>query len=155
MPIKNHITKYDILVNKIHKVAQRYNARHPNDSNQNFENSESDLTEEEIKIKTMAVIIASFSSNHSWQTHKCMQTEELMDKPEVKNEFIQAEESRWKNISLGDIEELASSSIPEHIFYRWLLYNVDNDKRELYKSAWNELESEFDSSYDEIEQNKN
>ncbi len=103
----------------------------------------------------MAVIVASFSSGHSWQTHKYVYSDEQIDKPEIKEEYIQAEQSRWKNINISDLEELASTPVSDQAFYRWLFYNVDKSKQRLYKEAWVKLKSELNSSCDELAQNKN
>ncbi|MEM0154854.1 MAG: hypothetical protein QW814_03425 [Methanothrix sp.] len=155
MPIKYNITKYDVLVGEIHRLAQKYNTHHTYGTNVKPDGEPIELTEREFQLKAIAVIIASFSSGHSWQTHKCIESEASLDKPEVKDEYLQAEQSRWKSVNLNDVEELAVSPISDQEFYRWLFYNVDKKKQKLYKEAWVKLKTEFDSSCDELEQSKN
>jgi len=155
MPIKYNITKYDVLVGEIHKLVQKCNTHHAYRLDAKSDAEASDLTEKELQLKAIAVIIASFSSGHSWQTHKCLQNEEQFNKAEIKQEYLEAEESRWKSVTLNDIEELAETSVSDSTFYRWLFYNVDKSRQQVYKNAWSMLKAEFDSSCDEIEQSKN
>ena len=155
MPIKYNITKYDVLVGEIHRLVQKYNTHHTYRADAKPDGDPIEFTEEELQLKAIAVIVASFSSGHSWQTHKCMQSEGQLYKPEVKEEYIQAEQSRWKSINLNDVEELAGTPISDQAFYRWLFYNVEKGKQKLYKEAWIRLKAEFESSCDELEQSKN
>ena len=155
MPIKYNITKYDVLVGEIHKLVQKCNTHRAYRADAKSEGEQTELTEGELQLKAIAVIVASFSSGHSWQTHKCMQSEGQLDKPEVKEEYELAEQSRWKSVNLNDVEELASAPISDQAFYRWLFYNVDKGKQKLYKDAWVRLKAEFESSCDELEQSKN
>ena len=134
---------------------QKYNTHHAYRAEAKQYEGPIEFTKEESQLKAIAVIVASFSSGHSWQTHKCMQNEGQLDKPEVKEEYLQAEQSRWKSVNLNDIEELAGTPISDQAFYRWLFYNVDKENQKLYKEAWIRLKSEFDSSCDELEQSKN
>jgi hypothetical protein len=155
MPIKYNITKYDVLVGEIHRLVQKCNSHHTYRLDGRPDGEALDLTEKELQLKAVAVIIASFSSGHSWQTHKCLQSEGQFDKTEVKQEYLEAENSRWKSVTLNDVEELASTAISDSAFYKWLFYNVGKDKQQEYKNAWNMLKTEFDSTCDELEQSKN
>ncbi len=154
MPIKSNITKYDVLVGEMHRLAQKCGSQHMH-SGAEINASNVELSEEEQILKSMAVIIAAFSSNHSWKTYKCLQNNEQMDTAEVKDEYVQAESSRWKSISLVDVEELSNTQISDSNFYSWLFYNVEKDKQKVFREAWRILKKEFENSCDEIAQDKN
>ncbi|MCL4404820.1 MAG: hypothetical protein M1544_00420 [Candidatus Marsarchaeota archaeon] len=155
MPIKYNITKYDVLVGRIHKLIQKSNPQHAYANGLKQESSYDPDSPEEKRLMAMAVIVASFSSNHSWQTHKCLQKGGQMNIPEVKEEYLQAERNRWRNVSLTDMEEIASMQIQDSTFYNWLFYNVLKEKQKVYREAWTTLKGEFETACDEIERSKN
>ncbi|MCL4371863.1 hypothetical protein M1373_00915 [Candidatus Marsarchaeota archaeon] len=155
MPIKYNRTNYDMLVGEIHKLVLKCNAHQAYSALQQKHNGV-ELEKNEQSLKALAVIIASFSSSHSWQTHKCLESRNgRFDTAEIKNEYLEAENSRWKNVSIYDLEELASIPVPTSIFYRWLFLNVDKSKQQLYKNAWKELQKVFEGACDELEQSSN
>jgi len=136
MPIKYNLTRYDILANKIHKIIVK---RAPD--------QESDPEDDE-DLKTIAILIASFSSAHAWQTHKSIVGRETLNKPEIKDEHREAEAERWRQVSSYDIEELAKENISDNIFNEWLFFNVEKEKQQAYKSAWNKLKAEIADGLD-------
>lgn len=146
MPIKYNLTNYDVLAGKIKKVALKETAH----SNGIAQNGQANSTEDETLLKNMAVLIASFSSGHSWQTHKSIVDREGLNKPEIKAEFADAIASRWKDVSQGDIFELATKKVSDTAFSQWLFFNVDKDKHEEYKLAWQALNKELAENCDEI-----
>jgi len=131
MPIKYNLTRYDILANKIHKIV----AKRASDQNGDPEDDED--------LKTIAILIASLSSAHAWQTHKSIVGHETLNKPEIKDEHREAEAERWRQVSSYDIEELAKKSISDSIFNEWLFFNVEKEKQQAYKSAWSKLKAEL------------
>ncbi len=156
MPIKYNLTKYDVLASEIRKLAVKYNTHHTYPLERKGNADGIQLSSEEIMLKAMAVLIASFSSSHSWQTHKCIENhDDKLSNAEIKTEYEEAERIRWQNVSLYDIGEIASTQIPDNVFYRWMFSNIEKDKQALYKGAWTELKKAFESSCDEIEQSKN
>lgn len=123
MPIKHNLTKYDLLKDRIHKTTAK---------------EETDYTEEDKILRNIAVIVAAFSSNHSWKTYAEM-TENISPNfncPEVKGEYFEASAQKWKGITAQDISEVAKRGIQGLKFERWLYYTVENPDRESYKRAW-------------------
>ena len=136
MPIKYNLTRYDILANKIHKIVVKRTSEPTSDP------------EDDEDLKMIAILVASFSSAHAWQTHKCIEARESLNKPEIKEEHKEAENERWKQISPYDIEEIAKESIPDNVFNEWLFFNVEKEKQHTYKNAWNKLKAELADGLD-------
>ncbi len=148
MPIKYNLTNYDVLAGKIKKVALKGVVHANGGSSQN-----GDGTEEEKLLKNMAVLIAAFSSGHSWQTHKSIVNREALNKPAIKDEFAEATGGRWKDVSQGDIFELATKKVSDSSFHQWLFFNVDRGRHDDYKLAWQALNKELAESCDQIVEN--
>jgi len=109
-------------VNEIKKVALK---------------KENEFTDTDKFIKTTAIIIAAFSSRHSWETHKCMETAfAQLNANAIREEYIAAMNEKWKQVSFFDISEIASIHLQDKVFYRWLFLFVDSHKHREYKEAW-------------------
>lgn len=89
----------------------------------------------------MGVMIAAFSSGHSWKTHQEIGNKYStnFNKPEIKEEFLNAELNKWKNINAFDIREVIEKNISHSNVSQWLYYNVDKLKHDDFKNAWTEL----------------
>ncbi len=126
MPIKHNLTKYDVLKDCMHKVAQK---------------AEREYSSDDRKLKTMAVVVASFASGHSWRTHQEIVNNGSanFNKPEIKEEFKKAEQMKWKNVTAFDIREVIEKNISHSKFMSWLYYNVDKIRHEEFKGAWTDL----------------
>jgi hypothetical protein len=122
MPIKHNLSKYDKVRDYIHKVSQR---------------DESSYTKDDLLLRNIAILIATFSSGNSWKTHKEISTvTPNFDSSDLKEEFSSAKTQRWRNITAFDISEVAQKGIQGCKFERWLYYNVEVDSRDTYKKAW-------------------
>lgn len=143
MPIKYNLTKYDIISSQIKKITAK-------------KGSNGDGADPEDK-KTMlkAVLIASFSSGHSWQTYKAATSSTPMafNKPEIKKEYVDSVTSKWKTITPFDIDEVSKSQISDNAFSEWLFFNVGKEDHESYKEAWDDLKMDFNDSCDDVEKN--
>jgi len=140
MPIKYNLTKNDILADKFHKLSQR-----AIDSSSN----------EDRILNAAAILIASFSSAHSWRTNTYITNSTEINKlrsPEVKSEYTDAKRHRWKTVTSKDIQEVSQMNINASQFATWLS-NTDKSDGEIYKLAWNKLQSEFDKECDNKELN--
>jgi hypothetical protein len=127
MPTKYTMTWSDRLAYTIHKASLR---------------KEDQFTDEDRRAKVAAVLIASFSSCHSWRTHKCI-TEGMLVAPstEIKEEFSLALSERWRNVSSADVREVATAGITDSMFSRWMFSNVDKERHAQYREAWNSLKN--------------
>jgi hypothetical protein len=138
MPIKYNLTKYDLLADDIHELANK---------------KESFSKEEEI-LRAEATLIASFASSHSWQTHRIITEGNVnqISSSEIKGEYETAKKQKWKNIRNTDIQEVACKNIRDGLFFTWLSANTEKEKqaRDLYKNAWIRLKEEFDEECDGI-----
>jgi hypothetical protein len=138
MPIKYNLTKYDMLSTRIKKVSVK---RPP-----------LQMSNEERSIMIKAVLIASFSSGHSWQTYRTITAPgSSLNNPEIKKEYSEALTSKWRTITPFDIVEVSTANIQDGTFSEWLLFNVNRDYHEEYKHAWSELKSEFSKDCDVVE----
>jgi hypothetical protein len=140
MPIKFNITKHDVLAGRFHQLVQKVNG--------------SSLSGDDALLHAQATLIASFSPGHSWQTHRSLlerDTERLRASQEVKNEYAAAKTLRWKMVSSKDIQEVSQMSIPDSLFSVWLAFNTEREKRDTYRSAWSNLQKEFDDECDNRE----
>ena len=137
MPIKYNLTKYDILAEKFHDLAQKKNPAFTND---------------EETLRAEATLVASFASAHSWQTFKTITDGNinLLNSSEIKNEHTKAKTDKWKCVKNIDIQEVAHSNIRDSMFYTWLSTNADKSCRETYRKAWNMLKLQFDEECDGI-----
>ncbi len=125
MPIKHNLTKYDILQDKVHKLSQK---------------DESMYTDEDIVLKNMSVLIASFSSGFSWKTHKALSDNQYeFNSEDIRAEFNQSRSTKWKSITAADVYEVSQKSIPKSKFASWLYYTVDMREHDKYKAAWDKF----------------
>ena len=141
MPIKYNLTKYDRLAQKFHELSQKRSTT-----------SLPNCTEDEI-LKAEAILIASFSSAHSWQTSKMLTGGDILkitSSSEIKTEFAQAESLNWRRITNSNIQDVSRMCINDNTFYAWLAVNVQNGKRNIYKTAWSLLKKEFNEECDGI-----
>jgi hypothetical protein len=144
MPIKFNITKHDVLAGRFHQLVQRTNGS-------GVPSGEED---DDGLLYAQATLIASFSPGHSWQTHRSLvdkDMERLRASQEVKNEYTAAKTSRWKMVGAKDIQEVSQMNIPDSIFSVWLAFNTEKDRRETYRTAWNNLNREFAEECDNRE----
>jgi hypothetical protein len=133
MPLKYNLTKYDTLNSEVHKLSARAIGAQPKS-----------FDDEDNVLVFKAVLIASFSSGHSWQTHKYLISEtQRLESPEVKEEFRRAITGKWKDITPFDIKEVAGMKISDTVFSEWLFFNVDKSQFNFCKRAWAELKKEF------------
>lgn len=141
MPIKYNLTKYDMLSSKIKKAAVIKNPKEMGNGEKN--------------AMLKAVLIASFASGHSWQTHKALASPSpiSLNNPDIKKEFQEAIASKWKSITPFDIVEVSNTGISERMFSEWLFFNVDKDYHDDYKAAWEELKADFREDCDSVERN--
>ncbi len=138
MPIKYNLTKYDMLSTRIKKVSTK---RPP-----------IQMSNEERSVMIKAVLIAAFSSGHSWQTYRTLTSNgSTLNNPEIKKEYTEALTSKWRYITPFDIVEVSTANIQDRTFSEWLLFNVNRDYHEEYKKAWEELKSEFSKDCDVVE----
>jgi hypothetical protein len=108
------------------------------------------MTKEDQFIKTTAIIIASFSSRHSWETHKCTVTDfSRLNASAIRDEYSSAASDKWKQVSFFDISEIASEHLPDKLFYGWLFLFVERPKHKMYKEAWIFLKSKMANYSDE------
>lgn len=143
MPIKYNLTKCDILANEIHKLSLKELKESHSD------NDSSEHEPEDIEIKLMAIIIASLTSSHSWQTYKCIEQQiDGFNAEVIKREHEEAIEERWKHITPSDISELVNLNISDSVFYRWSFFNVNREEHKYYVKAWKRLKEEMSNSYD-------
>ena len=126
MPFKHNLTKFNIFSDNVRKIAKK-----------------SKITENERRIMTMAIIIASFSSAHSWKTSKSIVADRMIDIKDIsiKQEYENAKAIKWKNISSSDIKEIANQGIRDSMFSRWMLSYVDKEEHENYKQAWSMIKN--------------
>jgi hypothetical protein len=142
MPIKYNLTKFDKISEHIQEVASREVQNNP-DYNP--------PTEEEMLIKTEAVILTVLCSSFSYQTSKSIMNGATdIDSDSIKEEHRLAREGRWRQLRNPDIQEVASMNIKDSNFYQWLHYNVNKEEQELYKRAWNDLKTKFNGACDEV-----
>ncbi len=126
MPFKHNLTKFNIFSDNVRKIAKK-----------------SKITENERRIMTMAIIIASFSSSHSWKTSKSIVADRMIGIKDIsiKQEYENAKAIKWKNISSSDIKEIANQGIRDSMFSRWMLSYVDKEEHENYKQAWSMIKN--------------
>ncbi|MCL5430610.1 MAG: hypothetical protein M1504_04025 [Candidatus Marsarchaeota archaeon] len=141
MPIKYNLTKYDMLMGKVKKIATA-------------KKEQKAMTPEELMNMYKAIIVASFASGHSWKTYKILTSQPqptAMNNPDVKNEHVEARNTKWKQISPFDIGEIAKLSVQDSTFSEWLFYNVEQEHHDGYKKAWMSLNVEFNEACDDVE----
>lgn len=144
MPIKYNLTKFDLLATKVRKVSTKRNS--------------ADMLDSDDKITMLkAVIIAAFASGHSWQTFKALTSPppRELNKSEIKKESYAASESKWKTITSFDIVEVSNLGMKDSVFSEWMLFNVDREQHNDYKTAWESLKQELDGNCDDVENDDN
>ena len=134
MPIKYNLTKYDMLAEQYHDLSQKKVM----------------FTPAEELIKAQAVLIAAFSSSHSWQTNKMItegDIKSLMTSSDIViAEHILAKATKWKQVKNMDIQEIARTNI-SGMFPVWLnSIKVDQNSRATYRAAWDKLQKEVFSA---------
>ncbi len=138
MPLKHNMTKHDVLATKIRKLS--------------LKGGVAELGDEDKKLFITAVMVASFSSGLSWQTHNALMGEiSKLNSPEVKEEYRNSLLSKWKNISAADISEVISKGVSDAAFATWMYFNVDKREHGLYKATWEGLQREFLDACDDME----
>lgn len=137
MPIKYNLTKYDMLAEKIHELAQK---------------RDTTFSKDEETLRAEATLIASFASAYSWQTYKTIidGNNAAFNSVEIKNEHNLAKSEKWKRVRNMDIQEVSCANIRDSSFFVWLSTNVDKPTRETYKQAWTKLKQEFNEECDGI-----
>ncbi len=141
MPIKYNLTKYDMLSTRIKKVSI-------------VKKNLQTMTPEDKDVMFKAVLIACFASGHSWQTFKTLTTSNngfSYRSPELKQEYQDAVNSKWKTITPFDIVEVSTNHISDSSFSQWLFFNVEKEHQIDYKKAWQQLQTDFDEDCDVIE----
>lgn len=138
MPIKYNLTTHDILAGSIHKLAMNGHGV-------------SELATQDAVLRAKAIIIASFSSAHSWKTYKAVTGGMvLLNKPDIKEEYLAAKASKWKSVRNIDIQEVASMDLKDGHFSSWLFSNVDKSEHLTYRQAWGGLRQDFLNGCDVI-----
>jgi len=140
MPIKFNITKHDVLAGRFRQLAQRANGIA--------------FAGDDDLLHAQATLVASFSPRHAWQTNKAMldrDSERLRASAEIKNEYIAAKSSRWKAVDPKDLQEVSQMCIPDSLFSVWLAFNTEKEKRDTYRTAWTNLNKEFQEECDNRE----
>ncbi len=142
MPRKYNLTKYDVLATMIHKLSMKEQGlTHGDDDNPNQEHAQ--LYDDET-LKAIAVLIAAFSSNHSWQTYRYITVHGSSGNSNaIKEEYSEAEKNRWKNVTQYDIGEVANTNLPDNVFSEWLFFNVAKERHDTYRKAWGILKEQF------------
>ena len=137
MPIKHNLTKYDLIKDRIHRAAMKPDA---------------EMSREDIETRDIAIIIASFASNHAWRTYKFMADgTSNLNQQEVKSEYHEARGGRWKSITTSDISEVAQNGKINSVFSNWLFFNVEPQFHDAYKRAWSQLQREFEYDCDTVD----
>ena len=99
MPIKYNLTKYDLLAEKYHELSQK----------------KDQFTQDEENIRAQAILIASFSSSHSWNTNRLIMEGNpnlfLNSTDMIIAEHILSKASKWKQVKNTDIQEVARINI--------------------------------------------
>ncbi len=141
MPIKYNLTTYDMLANRIHKLSVKNSSTDPS---YKIESEAYSATEDPDIILAKAIIIASLSSNLSWQTYNMITTNpSRLNSPEIKREYEEAKLEKWKRVTNNDVREVTKNDIGDNAFSTWLFFNVGKDMHETYKEAWQNLKKEF------------
>ena len=141
MPIKYNLTRYDTLASKIKKVS--------------LKKSPSEMTKDDFHTMLQAVLIAAFTSGHSWQTYKFISSQDGASKSqEIRKEFTDAFTSKWRTVSPFDIGEFATTSIPDTTFSEWLTYTVGREHHDGFRKAWGSLCMELSQACDEVERSE-
>ncbi len=137
MPIKHNLTKYDLIKDRIHKVAFKPDA---------------EMSAEDIETRNIAIIIASFASNHAWRTYKFLSDGSFnLNQQEVREEYRDAKNGRWKSITTSDISEVAQNTKINSAFSNWLFFNVEPQFHDAYKKAWMQLQKDFEYDCDTLD----
>ncbi len=139
MPIKYNLTKYDMLFSKIKRILSKKGPK--------------EMTKEEKNTMFEAVLVAAFSSSHSWQTYKAIESgiPGVFRAPEIRKEYEEAFLMQWKRISPFDINEVASVNMGDNAFSEWMFFNVPKDSQTDVSGAWRSLQKEFNKDCDTTE----
>jgi hypothetical protein len=139
MPIKYNLTKYDMLFSRIKRITAKKGVK--------------EMSKEERSTMFQAVLVAAFSSGHSWQTYKALTASSSANlrTTETRKEYEDAAVAKWRRISPFDINEVANANIQSNIFSEWLFFNVPKDAQNEVSSAWKTLQKEFSKDCDTAE----
>lgn len=129
MPIKHNLTKYDKLKDHIHRLSQK---------------KESEYNDQDRLLRDAATLIAVFASSHSWNTYRELCNGNKFNNEQVLQEFLNAKNIRWKDITPFDISEVVCGNIPQTSFMNWMYYNVEVNAHPRYKVAWSHLKERLD-----------
>ncbi len=147
MPKRYNLTKFDVLSNAIHKLSVKDSGI---ESRRDTHNADAyKFSDDDNLLKTEAIIIAAFSSGHSWKTYNALTNRSVeLNSDEVKSEYLEAVKEKWKSISESDIKEILNLRISDNLFMQWLFFNVDKGERDIYKMAWSKIKEEFEEMCD-------
>ncbi|MDE1850305.1 MAG: hypothetical protein KGH54_00735 [Candidatus Micrarchaeota archaeon] len=134
MPNRSTLNKYEMLVTDVRRLAKK---------------KVHEITD--MRVKKIAMLIASLSSNHSWKTSRYLHNNEVMDKMCMQEEARQAFTEGWKNINESDIEEVINSNISEHAFSMWLYNIVSKEQRHDFQELYRKIKIEFVDGLEPIE----
>ncbi|MDE1825631.1 MAG: hypothetical protein KGH61_00455 [Candidatus Micrarchaeota archaeon] len=134
MPNRNTLNKYELFVTEVHRLAKR-----------------KQLEAKDLRIKKLAMLIASLSSNHSWRTYKYLNGGGEIERTCMLDETRQAFSEGWKNITESDIEEVVNANTNEYMFSMWLYHVVDKEQRHEFKELHKELKTEYADGLEPIE----
>ncbi len=143
MPLKQNLTKYDMLAYAIRNAASKNL-----DYLQRIKTGCATAEEQELFWK--AVVIASFSSGHSWQTHKCVTSDtSRISGAAIRRELEEVLAGKWKHVSSADIHEVINSKIDDNVAALWAFYHLSGEGHQRHiKAAWSKLKSEFSGECD-------
>jgi hypothetical protein len=101
------------------------------------------LSEKEFETMKKAALIAALSSNHSWKTHKYLNSFCGMDKGALAEEFDYARKEGWKRITEGDVEEVINGNFNQYLLSMWFYYAMGEDGREEYSPLFTRMKKEL------------
>ncbi len=127
--------KYELFINEVRKVAKKKEA----------------LTEEEEKIKKVAMLVAAISSGHSWQTYQYLHGAAEYDKNIMQAEAANAFGEGWKAVNENDVEEVVTSEIAEQNFSMWLFFTIPKEQRQDFKDVLMQIKDELKDGLEAVE----
>jgi hypothetical protein len=135
MPIKYNLTKHDLLAEEFHDIQKK---------NPPFD-------EDDQMRAAKAILIACFSSAHSWRTSNALNGNfSEINSPSLKDEYLNAKKSGWKQVRNTDIQEVSRANIKSGAFNMWLVKVPDRSEHEIYRDAWRELNALFNEACDNV-----
>lgn len=139
--MKQNLTKYDMLAYLIHRTAPKCTGVRLGGTKQLL----ASMSKEEHSAIWKAIIVCSFSSGHSWQTHKAMTTDpSKLNTTDIRREFEEAITGKWKKVTSADINEVVNSNISDNAVALWGYFNIPHpETRDYIKKVWRQLNTEF------------